>query len=409
LRLWSTVLHKLRDAETGGLQIACQICLEDHPLANTMALCQKGHRFCAECCWGVVRTGISDGVVPACALERTDKCGAVTQATAEAALSHWLREGGQARARKQEMAGWAIRGSAAAGYTSGKLTSVYRSADLARQGAVQCIAKKCKQFVVPPVPHSRAAQRVVCTREGCGTVFCAACRHPYHFRSTCEEALRIHAKWVTFLSEELGAFLVAAVKVDADRYERILREHTKGKGALDEAAKDALKRFDELRKMELWKESHCRRCPHCDRVVHKMSGCDAMVCGDDAHGGNAQRGCGKHFTWGSSLGSGWPAAKPYSADLRQHGEGAEGDGTAGAARNERRLQLDAREEHLLCAGTPLLCDGCGDALIGPRLSCVQCAGTVDLCIGCVGKAVRSKPLTLRDGSVHPRGHVPAAP
>jgi hypothetical protein len=139
--------------------------------------------------------------------------------------------------------------------------------------------------------------------------------------------------------------------------------------------------------------------------VHKTSGCDAMTCGQDAHGGNAQRGCGKHFTWGSNLGSGWPAAKPYTADLRQHGaKDDEGDGAGGAVRNERRLQLDAKEEHLLCAGAPLLCDGCGDALVGPRLSCMQCPGTVDLCIGCVGKVVRSK-LTLRDGSMHPKGHV----
>ena len=35
-----------------------------------------------------------------------------------------------------------------------------------------------------------------------------------------------------------------------------LKEHMKAKGALDDAARDALHRFEELRKMELWKEKH---------------------------------------------------------------------------------------------------------------------------------------------------------
>ena len=53
--------------------------------------------------------------------------------------------------------------------------------------------------------------------------------------------------------------------------------------------------------MELWKEKHCRHCPRCGAVVHKLSGCDAMVCGSDTDGGaNKQRGCGKRgtrFNW----------------------------------------------------------------------------------------------------------------
>ena len=176
--------------------------------------------------------------------------------------------------------------------------------------------------------------------------------------------------------------------------------------------------------MEVWKEKHCKRCPHCKRVIHKMSGCDAMICGNDAHGGNEQRCCGKQFSW--------TAAPAYSADLR-NAAGAQGEEGESAA-VERRLQLDAKEAHFVCAGSPLLCDGCGDAITGPRMQCMQCVGAIELCIGCVAKvrpiSLRSSEpcagvmgrlptaprtlcpwqvsrgnLELRDGSKHPKGHV----
>lgn len=36
----------------------------------------------------------------------------------------------------------------------------------------------------------------------------------------------------------------------------------------------------EYDRMEDWKESRCRCCPKCGRVVEKLSGCDLMVCGE---------------------------------------------------------------------------------------------------------------------------------
>ena len=154
----------------------------------------------------------------------------------------------------------------------------------------------------------------------------------------------------------------------------------------------ALQRFDELKQMELWKQKHCRHCPKCKRVVEKLSGCDHMVCGSDVHkGGNEQRGCGRQFSWAS--------APRYEADLRSaasdDGGGAaegraEGEGEGEAGR-ERRLQRDAREVHILVLGVPVQCDGCGEAIVGPRLQCVQCEGAVELCIACVGKVSGNWP------------------
>ena len=212
----------------------------------------------------------------------------------------------------------------------------------------------------------------------------------------------------------------------------MLKAYVRAKSALDEATRDALQRFDELKQMELWKQKHCRHCPKCKRVVEKLrrqalcnpitvtlivtltlaltlalaltltSGCDHMVCGNDAHaGGNEQRGCGKVFSWA--------VAPRYEADLRSAasdggGGAAEGEGESEAGR-ERRLQRDAREEHLLVVGVPVQCDGCGEAIVGPRLQCVHCEGAVELCIGCVGKAAHGKAMALRDGRMHPKQHV----
>ena len=56
-------------------------------------------------------------------------------------------------------------------------------------------------------------------------------------------------------------------------------------------------------------------------------------------------------------------------------------------------------------GVPVQCDGCGEAIVGPRLQCVQCEGAVELCVGCVGKAAHGKAMPLRDGRLHPKQHV----
>lgn len=380
----------------------CPICFDDEIApAAVVDLCDTGGcRFCIDCAWRCCKAALDDGLVPACPHDREKKCGVLSRTAAELALTRFLLEDRtQTQARKAELTSWGVRGSAAAGYRAGKLDEVYLAAERARSGAVQCIGKGCKEWYVPPIPHSSRPQRLTCTKPKCGVSFCAACRQPYHFRSDCAEALRIHARWVRYLTHELKDFATAAVKVEPDRYGPLLKLLAKSKGAMDDSAREALGRFDELRKMEQWKEKHCRHCPGCARVVEKLSGCDAMVCGTDAHGGNEQRGCGKRFSW--------QAARPYRADLRSAAdEGSSTDGGIFDGR-ERRLQLDAREEHLLVPGAPLQCDGCAEPLVGPRLQCVQCVGAVELCVTCIVRdSATKKPLLLRDGTTkHPKGHV----
>ena len=399
---------KARAPTAASDEVECEICFDTVPVSATLPLCKARHRYCAECCWRCCQSSLGDGLVPACPSDKEHRCGAIGKGVAERALSRWLGEKGQTQARKAELgAAWAVRGSIASGFTSGKLDAVYASAERAAQGAVQCPGRnnKCKAWYIPAVPHSTRPQRVVCAVDKCGTSFCSLCRHPYHFRTDCAEALRIQARWVKFLQDDLAPFLMAAIKVDPGRYSDALKEHTKAKSALDDATKDALTRFDELKKMELWKEKHCKRCPKCKRVVEKMSGCDMMKCGNDAHGGNQQRGCGKAFVWTAGQPN---SALPYTADLRRAAaeDGAADDAEAESAHGrERRLQRDASESHVLMPGTPLPCDGCGNDLVGPRWQCIQCEGAVDLCIACVGRVAQGRVLELRDGRKHPKGHV----
>ena len=87
--------------------------------------------------------------------------------------------------------------------------------------------------------------------------------------------------------------------------------------------------------------------------------------------------------------------RPQAPRRRRPGEGG---------REERRCSRGASNatppRNVVCVGEPLACDGCGNAIVGPRWSCIFCEGSVDLCVGCVGKAAR-KPLTLRGGGKHP--------
>lgn len=67
-------------------------------------------------------------------------------------------------------------------------------------------------------------------------------------------------------------------------------------------------RFTELLEDEKWKQSNCRTCPKCSRVIEHIGGCDLMCCGDNYHGGSVQKGCGMKFLWS--------ATKPYMSPLQ---------------------------------------------------------------------------------------------
>lgn len=58
------------------------------------------------------------------------------------------------------------------------------------------------------------------------------------------------------------------------------------------------------------KQDNCRLCPSCRSVVERVDGCPQMVCGQNYHGGDQQRGCGRSFDFRH--------AAAYQADLLSH-------------------------------------------------------------------------------------------
>jgi hypothetical protein len=121
---------------------------------------------------------------------------------------------------------------------------------------------------------------------------------------------------------------------------------------------------------EAWKAANCRRCPHCGRPVNKLSGCDAMHCGQDSEGGNVQPGCGKGFRWSS--------AHPYAADVGVQ-----------VAREFTEAAPDRAVEDVIIgrtlSGRPIrmVCDMCSEECGEIAFQCINCPAEVTVCLRCM--------------------------
>lgn len=141
------------------------------------------------------------------------------------------------------------------------------------------------------------------------------------------------------------------------------------------ALEEALSRHAELQRDEEWKRANCRECPRCQRVVEKLEGCDQMICGQDAHGGNRQNGCGHHFSWNE--------ARAYR----------------GAPESRPLPQLNVEEVRLRGANLrhPFThCSSCEQDIVGPRFRCIHCPD-YNLCVTCERECATC--------ATHPLNHV----
>ena len=229
-----------------------------------------------------------------------------------------------------------------------------------------------------------AAGRVRATCNECKFCFCSACNERYHYTHECSEIAPITERWHRWLKEDRKKWHKKAAT-----NEKIASK------SFAKARKEAEKRFKTLQRDEAWKEANCRKCPHCYRAVNKLSGCDAMICGGDAHGGNTQNGCGKTFMWGATpsmpgllmpgLQSAYPPALPYKRPYdkaRLPKSAAEVDPEHAREVHHYIIDFSAPENaEIPRESARLKCTLCESDVVGPLFSCINCDGW-QCCIKC---------------------------
>merc|ERR1740123_539272 len=201
-------------------------------------------------------------------------------------------------------------------------------------GVVHCPNPACASAVITEPRDGR--QRWECT---CGwPAWCTSCRQPYHYHVDCSMVQPLRERWLRWVCSDRASY-------------HLLNEQSEIYEGQRRALEDAMTRHAELHRDEAWKAANCRVCPRCLRPVQKIEGCDSMVCGGDAHGGNIQPGCGHRFSW--------QVAQPYRAMLES-----------------RPLPpLDVAEVRLRGAGLvhPFCrCRLCDNEISGPRFRCIHC-------------------------------------
>jgi len=198
--------------------------------------------------------------------------------------------------------------------------------------------KHCEMTVLVDDKH----EKICVNCPSCKKKFCSICYQIYHYRTTCAEARAVQIYYHEWLSKKNGA--------NNDDLDRRLRE---------------------LQGDEQYKSEKCRHCPSCNRLVEKIDGCDAMVCGENYHktdGRDKQNGCGHRFDWKN--------ARNYVP----------------APINRFVLSADKEIRELVSNTTNMNhgynCQVCQKEIVGMRFSCINCE-FLDICEECEKSHVSS--------------------
>ena len=160
------------------------------------------------------------------------------------------------------------------------------------RGMVKCPREACNWMAQAENPNARFL--VQCGK--CEHQFCSLCNEQYHYRSTCQQMPQITQRWFIWCQTERPRYLQMRAEQDA-AYATQLADYNRQREENERRNQELQRRYNDLMQDEEYKVAHCRLCPSCHRVVERLEGCDAMVCGQDAHGGNVQSGCGTKFNW----------------------------------------------------------------------------------------------------------------
>lgn len=98
------------------------------------------------------------------------------------------------------------------------------------------------------------------------------------------------------LFAERGEYWQARAQQDAN-FRAQLEDYQQQQVANTQRNEELRLRYNDLLADENYKAQNCRLCPNCQRVVQHLGGCNAMICGQNYHGGDVQSGCGHKFDW----------------------------------------------------------------------------------------------------------------
>ncbi|CAF1319300.1 unnamed protein product [Adineta ricciae] len=210
---------------------------------------------------------------------------------------------------------------------------------------IKCPKQDCTWVAEAADPNERF--KVNCPL--CQHEFCSLCNQQYHYRTTCQQLPQITQRWFFWCQTERERYLRQRAEQDTT-YQVQLNEYNQKHKENDNRNRELRRRYDELLHDERYKAENCRLCPSCQRVVERIDGCDTMVCGQDAHGGNVQSGCGHRFNWAQ--------AKAYQAS---------------ATKQPKQTILDLpRPENAIVHHNGVTCDQCKNEVNGIRFDCVHC-------------------------------------
>ena len=313
------------DYEIEGPPFTCGICLDEKPRSESYIFdCISSHTFCLDCSRETVRGTLEGNGIPKCPGERCDH--EISQQEVKQLVPEQLEK--------------------------------YSDLLLKRLFAQQGTFLVCKCRHVMAARYDGQQERCDCPK--CHYVFCSLCNEDYHYRSTCQELVQYRNIWTAWLRQGRKAYHQTQNQ-QRKEHEKQTKEYIAAQKKHEEDRAAALQAFETLQRDERYKAQRAKRCPHCSRVVERITGCDHMTCGQDKYGGNVQSGCGKEFSWGSAL--------PYTA------EAANTPKIDNFVLQAPQQAADFRHEFVRC-------DNCGVAeIVGLRFECLHCPA-YDLCATC---------------------------
>ena len=299
----------------------CSICLEECRYEEIFVFdCPSLHKCCSKCFLQSCRTKINEEQILTCVL-----------------CQHLLNDGDLnqlPRLDQQQLKQ----------IKDYQLTKTFDLYSRRTRTILKCPRANCSWIAELQDPNERF--RVVC--QLCQYQFCSLCNQQYHYRTQCQQIIQITQQWFTWCQTGSSLFLSSLLihlsrRIGRQRYQQVREEDE----ANEQRTRDLQRRYEELMQDEEYKSNNCRLCPSCQRLVQRLEGCDAMICGQDAHGGNLQSGCGQRFNW--------TEAQPYQSSTTTF-------------QVQELPQRDRSRPH----HQGIRCDHCSEQVNGIRFDCVHC-------------------------------------